>query len=133
MLRKTIIDKIKMNDDHSMIAFTLDIGNTERLTAGIKDMQKNEVLRSIKLENVTSLEFGRGRDILYYVETDSLNRPFRVKHLNLQTMNDYTVFVDHSPTNYVDITLSKDGKYLLISSNTKEDSEIWYINRDDPT
>lgn len=38
MRRKTLIDKVKMNDDHSLIGFTLDVGNTERLTAGIKDM-----------------------------------------------------------------------------------------------
>ena len=38
MIRKTIVDKVKMNDDHSLIAYTLDIGNTERLTGGIKDM-----------------------------------------------------------------------------------------------
>ena len=41
MLRKTIVDKVKMSDDHSLIAFTLDIGNTEKLAGGIKDMQTN--------------------------------------------------------------------------------------------
>ena len=35
----TVIDKIKMNHDHSLIAFTVDIGNTERLTGGVKDMK----------------------------------------------------------------------------------------------
>jgi hypothetical protein len=38
MLRRTLIDKIKANDDHSMVAFTLDIGNVEKLTGGLKDM-----------------------------------------------------------------------------------------------
>lgn len=52
-LRKTIVDKIKMNDDHSMVAFTLDIGNTEKLTGGIKDMQTGEVLMNIKLEGIS--------------------------------------------------------------------------------
>jgi hypothetical protein len=37
-MRNSIVDKIKMNDDHSLIAFTIDIGNTEVLTGGIKDM-----------------------------------------------------------------------------------------------
>ncbi len=41
-----------MNDDHSLIGFTIDIGNVEKLTGGIKDMKKNEVLKSIKLENI---------------------------------------------------------------------------------
>lgn len=53
MVRKTVVDKVKMNDDHSLIAFTIDIGNTERLTGGIKDMKKNEVLKNIKLEGVS--------------------------------------------------------------------------------
>lgn len=29
---------MKINDDHTLIGFTLDIGNTEKLTGGIKDM-----------------------------------------------------------------------------------------------
>lgn len=70
MIRKTIVDKVKMNDDHSLIAFTLDIGNTEKLTGGIKDMKSGEVLKNIKLENISQMEFGRGRDTIYYVETD---------------------------------------------------------------
>jgi len=32
---------MKINDDHTMIAFTLDIGNTERLTGGVKDLRTN--------------------------------------------------------------------------------------------
>jgi len=42
-----------MNDDHSLVAFTLDIGNTEKITGGIKDMLKNEVLPNIKLEGIS--------------------------------------------------------------------------------
>lgn len=42
-----------MNDDHSMVAFTLDIGNTEILTGGLKDMQTGEILRNIKLEHIS--------------------------------------------------------------------------------
>ena len=53
MVRKTLVDKVKMNDDHSIIAFTIDIGNTERLTGGIKDMNENEVLKNIKLESIS--------------------------------------------------------------------------------
>ena len=67
MLRKTLVDKVKMNDDHSMVAFTVDIGNTEKLTGGIKDMAKNEVLKNIKLEGISQIEFGRGRDTIFYV------------------------------------------------------------------
>jgi len=30
----------------------------------------------------------------------------------------------------VDIGITKDGKFLIINSNTKEDSEVWVVDRD---
>ena len=48
----------------------------------------------------------------------------------LETLNKKTIFVDDEPTNYVDIGVTKDKKYIVISSNTKEDSEIWVLKRD---
>ena len=54
-LRETAIEKIRYNEDHSLIAFTIDIGNNEVLTAGLKDMKKGEVL-NIRLENLSQVE-----------------------------------------------------------------------------
>ena len=42
-----------------------------------------------------------------------------------------SIFIDDNPTNYVDIGITKDKRYLVISSNTKEDSEIWVLDRDE--
>lgn len=39
------------------------------------------------------------------------------------------MFVDHDPTHYIDISVTKDRKFLLINSSTKEDSEIWVVDR----
>ena len=33
-----------MSDDHSLVAFTVDIGNTEVLTGGVRDMTEDVVL-----------------------------------------------------------------------------------------
>lgn len=38
--------------------------------------------------------------------------------------------MDHDQTHYVDIGITKDGRYLIINSNTKEDSEVWVLDRD---
>lgn len=56
-LRKTVVDKIKMNGDHQMIAFTVDIGNNERCTGGIKNMKTGKVIPNIKLEGISQIEF----------------------------------------------------------------------------
>ena len=46
-----------MSDDHNLCAFTVDIGNTERLTGGIKDCVTGKLL-PIKLESIGQIEFG---------------------------------------------------------------------------
>lgn len=42
------------------------------------------------------------------------------------------MFVDPDPTHYVDIGITKDGRFLIINSSTKEDSEVWVVDRDQP-
>lgn len=126
-MRKTVVDKIKMNHDHSKIGFTVDIGNTERLTAGIKCMETNRIIPNFRLENVGALEFCLDGESVYYTCTDANNRPYKVKKRNISTGEEQVMFIDDNPTHYVDIGLSKDAKFVIISSGTKEDSEIWVI------
>ena len=65
-MRMTVVDKIKMNNDHSLIGFTVDIGNTESLTGGIKCMNTNKVLKDIRIDKIGSLEFSYdGKNIFY--------------------------------------------------------------------
>ena len=85
------------------------------------------------LPNVGQIEFGGGPNpkVIYFTESDSeTNRPRKVKRLCLETMVQSTIFVDDNPTHYVDIGVTKDKKFLIISSNTKEDAEIWVLPRE---
>jgi oligopeptidase B len=128
LLRKTLIDGFKISDDHSLIAFKLDIGNTEKITTGFKDMNTGQVLKT-KLTNVGDIIFGCGRTV-FYTECDTeSNRPYKVVRLDVKTGQSSTVFMDDNPTHYVDIGLTKDKKYIVINSNTKEDSEVWVAER----
>ena len=52
-MKTTVVDKIKMNDDHSLVAFTVDIGNIERCSGGIKDMTRDKVIPNIKLDDIS--------------------------------------------------------------------------------
>ena len=52
-LKTTVVDKIKMNEDHSLVAFTVDIGNDERCTGGLKDMTTNEIVKDWKIEGIS--------------------------------------------------------------------------------
>lgn len=82
----TTIDKITVNDDHSLVAFTLDVGNTEVLTGGVKDMRINKVISGLKLNNVCQIEFTDDNAIMY-TETQGVNRrPYKVVRMCLDTL-----------------------------------------------
>jgi len=49
--------------------------------------------------------------------------------LDLNTLEETSIFIDDNPTHYIDLGITKDKKFLTISSSTKEDSEIWVIER----
>ena len=50
-LKTAVVSKIKMNDGHTHVAFTIDVSNSEVLTGGVKDLQTGTVL-PLKLENI---------------------------------------------------------------------------------
>ena len=51
--------------------------------------------------------------------------------MDLKTAAKSIVFEDKEPTHYVDLGMTKDKKFLIISSNTKEDSEVLVLPRDE--
>lgn len=130
--KTTLVDKIKMNRDHNLVGFTIDIGNNEKLTGGVKDMKTGRVLRNVILPNISQLDFANDGQHLFFVQTDDQNRPNSVKRINLESGKQEVLFMDDDPTHYVDINMSKDKQFLFINSGTKEDSEVWVVdNRKD--
>ena len=48
----------------------------------------------------------------------------------MKTFESTVIFEDAENTHYVEIGVTKDKKYLVLASNTKEDNEIWVMPRD---
>ena len=44
LLRKTLVQKFKISDDQTTVAFILDVGNTEKLVGGFKNIQTGKIL-----------------------------------------------------------------------------------------
>jgi hypothetical protein len=50
---------------------------------------------NIKLEKYKLNRIWKRQRYSFYVETDGMNRPFKVKQLNIVTMAETTIFIDH--------------------------------------
>lgn len=130
-MRKTLLDRFRVSDDEMMVGFTVDIGGTEHLTAGFKDLRTNQFLPH-KLESVGQLEFGE-HNTVYYTQCDEFNRPYKVQRLDLGSGQDTCIFTDANPTHYIDLNVTKDKRFLIINSATKEESEVWVLERSSAT
>lgn len=82
----------------------------------------------VRLDSIGDILFGEDH-VVFYTETDAQNRPFKVVRLDLDTGSSECIFIDDDPTHYIDIGNTKDKSFIVIASNTKEDSEIWVIER----
>jgi len=109
------------------VAFVLDIGNTERLTGGFKNLTTGKILPH-RLNNISDIIFGE-EHVVYYSEANDQNRPYKVVKLDLDSGESECILVDDDPTHYIDLGTTKDKRFIVIASNTKEDSEIWVMER----
>ena len=48
--------------------------------------------------------------------------------MDYKTGKQKIIFEDSNPTHYIDVGKTKDSKYIILSSSTKEDSEVWVLD-----
>lgn len=113
------------------ISFILDLDNNEKYYGGIYNIETNEFYYSLNnLCNVSSIEFTQFDNMFLYVQNDSLNRPFKIKsHIISTNYNeDKTLLEETDPQIYIETNPTKDNKYIIVNSMSKNDSQISLIN-----
>lgn len=120
---------IRISDDHSKLIFLVDLDHTERPLLGVKDLRSGRILEYIP--TALSAEWSADAKSFYYTVPDEQNRPFVVKKHVLGTdwEKDVVIHSENDGAFYVELTISKDKKYMLINSNSKTTSEIYVIDR----
>ena len=128
----TIIDKVKMSDDHSRVAFNVDLHNNEKLSMGVMDIQTGQVLDWV--DNCCQVEFDSTGEYIYYCVADKLNRPHKIFKRKIgdsqPQLKDTVIHEDEDPTHYIDIGVSKDKKYFI---HTCGQGSVTVIDRSSPS
>jgi len=119
---------------HKLLAYSTDTEGDEVYTTYFKDLQSGKLL-SDQVPNVYyGLAWGNDDKTLFYVTLDAAKRPWRVHRHVLGTpiATDQIVFEEPDERFYVEISKSKDKKYVFISSDSKMTSEVLYLSADKP-
>ena len=141
-INKTVLKSLRICPNQKKVSFIVDLENKERYTGGIYDIENKEFYKC-KFENVNCVEFTTFDNYYIIIENDDKNRPSKIKGVYLNCSNaekgtekienkkikneillleekDHNIFLETAP--------SKDNKFLIINSMTKNDTAIFTLN-----
>ncbi|HEU0120553.1 MAG TPA: S9 family peptidase [Bryobacteraceae bacterium] len=119
---------------HQILAYSTDTEGDEVYTTYFKDLRNGTVLPD-QIPNVYyGLVWGNDNKTLFYTTLDSAKRPYRVhRHvLGTPVASDAIVFEEPDERFYVELSKTKDQKYVLVTSESKLTSEVLYLAADAP-
>lgn len=138
-INKTVLKSLRICPNQKKVSFIVDLENKERYTGGIYDIENKEFYKC-KFENVNCVEFTKFDNYYVVIENNDINRPSKIKGVYLSNINNNK---DNSTKNFENEVLlleekdenifletapSKDNKFLIINSLTKNDSAIYTLS-----
>lgn len=123
-----------ISPDHRLLAYTSDTTGGERYTLFVKDLATGDLLPD-QIANVGySLQWANDNRTLFYSVQDAAWREYQIlRHvLGQETAVNPLIFHEPDERYWVSLDKTKDRAYLLLQSNSKETSEVWALDADQP-
>uniref|UniRef100_A0A453L1V1 Peptidase S9A N-terminal domain-containing protein n=2 Tax=Aegilops tauschii subsp. strangulata TaxID=200361 RepID=A0A453L1V1_AEGTS len=118
------IGSCRISPNHRFLAYTLDTSGGELFSLEVKDLQSKHVIFSPPDKGIVSLAWAHDSENLLYTVCDETLRPNQVFCKKMQSDEaGLLVFMEDDVNCCVDITSTKDFKYITVNSNTRTSSE----------
>ncbi|SAM00587.1 hypothetical protein [Absidia glauca] len=123
----TSVRKVLLSPDHSIFAYNTEREGMEYGDLHLKDLDNRG--RDETLEDVFNFVWANDHTV-YYTMADTQLRPCQVfaHRLGTDQTEDRLVYEESDGTAFVDITSTKDSKYITINSNSLSSSEIRVVD-----
>ena len=123
-----------VSPSHKILAYSTDVEGDEVYTTYFKDLSTGKVLGD-KIPNVYyGLAWGNDNQTIFYTTLDAAKRPYRVhRHVvGTAAADDAIVYEETDERFYVEISTTKDKRYVLITSESKMTAEVLYLDASAP-
>jgi oligopeptidase B len=124
----------EVSDDSNLLAYTTDNVGFRQFKLHIKDLRTGKVLRDTA-ERVDGFAWAADNKTLFYNTEDARTKRADEIHRHVVSRNvarDSVVFHERDERYTVDISRTRDGKYLLIDSGSHVTTEVRFIAADTP-
>ncbi|GAB2280158.1 hypothetical protein Dimus_014795 [Dionaea muscipula] len=118
----------RISPDHRFLAYTLDTTGSENFTLNVKNVSDGYDIPYCRADRVVSLVWAQDSSTLFYTICDKNQRPYRVVSTKVGSQDETIIFTEDDPSYCVDITCTKDGKFITVNSNSRTSSEVYLID-----
>jgi oligopeptidase B len=125
---------VDVSPDGRLLAYSTDFAGDERFTVRIKELDTGRVLPDEMPGAFHGSAWSADGSVLFYLTVDGAWRPHQVwRHVvGRPAEEDTVVFTEPDERFWVEIGLTRSERYVLIDSNSKTTSEVWYVPADEP-
>uniref|UniRef100_K3WNC2 Prolyl endopeptidase n=1 Tax=Globisporangium ultimum (strain ATCC 200006 / CBS 805.95 / DAOM BR144) TaxID=431595 RepID=K3WNC2_GLOUD len=123
---------MKISHDENAMLIVMENENEECHTM-IKDLTTQRITPLPNVKNVRNVEWSNAprKQCFYYTEVDAHRRPYAVYRYDCDRQTRELIYEEQDDGFFVDVSQTKDGKYVLINCNSKNTSEIYALSTHD--
>ncbi|KAK8604288.1 hypothetical protein V6N13_099235 [Hibiscus sabdariffa] len=111
------VGQCRISPDHNFLAYTLDATGGEQFMLQVKDLKNGCIIPRAPVDRVVSLAWAQDCRTLFYTIADENQRPYRHTsslHFRVGNTDDTLVFTENDSSYCVDLTSTKDGKFITV-------------------
>src|SRR5690606_21175094 len=123
---------ISVSQDHSKLAYSLDIQGDENYRPFVKDLIFSEVTALPYDACDGSMVWANDNQTLFFGELDDTHRPHKIHRHRLGSEGRSEVYHDPDGRYFVHCYRASSERQLVILSNSKTTSEAWVLPADEP-
>jgi oligopeptidase B len=128
------VESVTDSPSQTLLAYTVDHTGDEIYQLFVKDLTTGDIVdHDEELEIDGDVVWGKDDSTLFYVKMDSAQRSYQVYRRRLGSdQPDELLYEEKDETFWVGIDKSDDKRYLFVSTEGMETSEVYYLDLDDP-
>lgn len=124
----------RVSPDHRYLAYSTDTSGAEMYTLRVKDLTTGELLSEEIPGTSHGVEWAADNATLFYSTLNETHRPASLWRHRLGTdpAGDERVFHEPDESFFLDLSRTRDRRYLILSLGSHSTSEAWYLSTGTP-
>jgi oligopeptidase B len=126
------VGNFEVSPDERLVAYSVDTEGNEVYVTRVRNLETGEDFPDALQDSYYTLAWANDNRTLFFVTLDAAKRPYRVWRHELGQPRSELVFEETDERFEIEVSKSRDGRYIFIESESKVTSEIRFISADSP-